>query len=282
MARKNIFELVSKNTTFEDDLRRLNALIFSEKCIQHYKVYNYSISEFVNKYLFYSWGQRQHCVDLEDFLKTLKYNELYEKSLKQDFNSAVCVLELYYNLWNLVFRHILKSNDTKHYESFNFTNDLLRDCLSEINYTYHLFDEDTILLIEDKPEVTATAEIVDDDLALDVIKYNHHSLCGDIETKKSILLRLGSELEPKRKELKAINQQLEDNIFYMLNNLNLRHNNRSKKDKNYKEYVAKMRKSKLEQWYDELYQDILLALLLLDDQERQVRFSELRNKINGE
>ena len=280
MARKNIFELVSTNTTFEDDLRRLKTLIFSEECIQCYGIYKYSISEFVDKYLFSSWEQRQHCVDLDDFLKTLKYNELYEKALKQDFDSSVCVLELYYNLWNLVFQYILKSDDTKHYESFNFVNNLLRDCLSAINYTYHFFGEDTILLVEDKPEITAVAEIVDDDLALDIIRYNHHSLAGDIESKKSILLRLGSELEPKRKELKVINKQLEDNIFYMLNNLNLRHNNRSKKDKNYKEYVAKMKKSKLEDWYDELYQEILLAMLLLDDKNRQIKISGLKDKIN--
>ena len=55
----------------------------------------------------------------------------------------------------------------------------------------------------------------------------------------------------------------------MLNNLNIRHNNRSKKDKSkYKEYVAKMSKVRLEKWYDELYQMMLLAILLLDNADR--------------
>ena len=63
------------------------------------------------------------------------------------------------------------------------------------------------------------------------------------ELKKQILLALGSELEPKRRELEKRNKQLSEDIFFMLNNLNLRHNNRSKKDKNYKAYVANMQKT---------------------------------------
>ena len=68
----------------------------------------------------------------------------------------------------------------------------------------------------------------------------------------------------------------------MLNNLNIRHNNRSKKDKSkYKEYVANMSKTRLEKWYDELYQMMLLAFLLLDNIERKKKVSELKSKIIG-
>ena len=66
----------------------------------------------------------------------------------------------------------------------------------------------------------------------------------------------------------------------MLNNLNVRHNNKNKGDKNYKEYVAKMRKDRLEKWYDELYQMILLAFLLMDNTKRTDRVKELKVKIN--
>ena len=96
------------------------------------------------------------------------------------------------------------------------------------------------------------------------------------------MLSLGSELEPKRKELQLLDKQLSEDIFFMLNNLNIRHNNRSKKDKSkYKEYVANMSKTRLEKWYDELYQMMLLAFLLLDNIERKKKVSELKSKIIG-
>lgn len=42
-----------------------------------------------------------------------------------------------------------------------------------------------------------------------------------------------------------------------------------------------MRLSTLEKWYDELYQMILLALLLLDNTDRTNKIKELKTKING-
>ena len=80
--------------------------------------------------------------------------------------------------------------------------------------------------------------------------------------------------------MRSINAVLESDIFFMLNNFNIRHNNKNKGDKNYKEYVAKMRKDRLEKWYDELYQMILLAFLLMDNTKRTDRVKELKVKIN--
>lgn len=138
------------------------------------------------------------------------------------------------------------------------------------------------MIVEDKPEVTAAAEIMPTPtLAVDVVRYKHRTLRGEIELKKEILLAMGAELEAKRKKLHAINASLENDIFFMLNNLNIRHNNKSKGDKNYKEYVAKMRKDRLEKWYDELYQMILLAFLLMDNGKRSEKIKELKGKINA-
>lgn len=64
--------------------------------------------------------------------------------------------------------------------------------------------------------------------------------------------------------------------------MNIRHNNRSKREPaKYKDYVAKMKDDRLEKWYDELYQMILLAFLLLDNVSRQKSVAELKSKIGG-
>ena len=65
----------------------------------------------------------------------------------------------------------------------------------------------------------------------------------------------------------------------MLNNLNLRHNNRKKGDKNYKATVATMKKATLENWYDELYQLMLTAYTLLDNKERMKKIAMLKQEI---
>ena len=83
-------------------------------------------------------------------------------------------------------------------------------------------------------------------------------------------------MEPKRNQIAAIDKALEDGIFYILNNLNLRHNNKTEGDKHYKQAVAEMDSATLENWYDELYQMMLLAYLQLDQVDRNTKVKALK------
>ena len=151
------------------------------------------------------------------------------------------------------------------------------DCLMQYNYKGEYFrDLEQLIVIEDKPEATAVAEIVAKETAHKVLRYNHYMLKGDLEAKKEILLAIGADLEPKRGQIKVIDKDLEDGIFYILNNFHLRHNNKAVGDKRYKQAVAEMDENILEYWYDELYQMMLLAYLQLDQMERTAKIKEIK------
>lgn len=137
-----------------------------------------------------------------------------------------------------------------------------------------------VIFVEKNPAAISVSEIVSDDLSYKVIEYNHHSMRGDIASKREILIRLGSLLEPQRAELKRINKSLEADIFYGLNNFNIRHNNIDENDRSrYKARIADMQDLDLEALYDDLYQMILLAFLEMDNVERNKRFSETKELI---
>ena len=87
---------------------------------------------------------------------------------------------------------------------------------------------------------------------------------------------MADQLEPRRVELAAINKELANTVFFMFNNMNIRHNNSTEGDKNYREVVAKMTQDELEGWYDETYQMCLLAFLELDNVERTKKVSQLK------
>ena len=282
MARKNIFEILTENENIGTDAERIDRLFDSEKTIILDAI-DYKMRNYVDYFCFDDWKNKGHCIDLDDFLETIQYDRVFYNAKNGDVNCFLTLIEIIFNFWEMVNKKIEEENSqVEYYTYFSHLYDIMTECLSKLNHkAVYIEKEEKVLVIEDNPEVTAVAEIMDDNLAYDVIRYNHHSLKGEIELKKAILLKLSNELEPKRKELKALNSKLEDDIFYMFNNLNIRHNNRSKKDKNYKEYVAKMKKDRLEKWYDELYQMILLAFLLLDNKDRAAEVKELRNKVNG-
>lgn len=277
--RKSIFDIASASINMANEVGRIVTMSTKEKVLWYSS--DYSLVEFVNKFCFREWQYRDHFIDLNDFINAIDYKAIRKAAEGGDVDSFMILIEFTYNMWLLAYNHLTGENSSSKWQNnFYHLRDVMLDNLEQYNHTAFI-DDDRVLVIEDKPEVTAAAEIVEEHLALDIIRYNHRSLQGEIELKKAILFSLGSELEPKRKDLQALNRQLSENIFYALNNLNIRHNNRSKKDKNYKEYVAKMRKDRLEKWYDELYQMMLLAFLLLDNVDRAQRIKDLKVKVAG-
>lgn len=49
--------------------------------------------------------------------------------------------------------------------------------------------------------------------------------------KKEILLQLANKYEGMKSNIKGLNRKLDDDIGFMLNNINIRHNNKSGKSK---------------------------------------------------
>lgn len=138
--------------------------------------------------------------------------------------------------------------------------------------------------MEKSPAAISVSEsqMMPETLSYQILEYNHHSLKGDIESKKQIIVQIANVLEPKREELKKINSSLESDIFFAFNNMNLRHNNVDPNDTGkYKEVIFKMSSGDLEYWYDEIYQMCLLSVLELEQAERRIKFGELKKAIKG-
>lgn len=146
------------------------------------------------------------------------------------------------------------------------------------------FQDNFTIFVEKSPEAIAVSEskFIPDNLSYKLISYNHHSMRGQLDAKKATLLQLANLIESKRQELKRISPALEDDLFYIFNNLNLRHNNiDSHFPKYYKSVVAKMTKDELESWYDECYQMCLLTFLEMEQAERKQRFNGLKSSIES-
>lgn len=285
MARRNIFELLreKENTSLSDNIRRIRNL-YSQKYYfaEQINGAGYTLRELVDEFAFDDWKARGRCIDIDDFLQAIDFSSIQAGSQHglEDFLSEI---EVIYNLWHVAVKYVDgHPNEFVYYDTAYELKNLMDACLSDFNQRA-FYDEDSeqLIVAEDKPEVTAVAEIVEPQAALEIIRYNHRTLQGDVEAKKRILLTMGAALEPKRDALKGINRPLESGIFFMLNNLNLRHNNCTEGDRNYKQAVSAMSTEELEHWYDELYQMILLANLEMDNASRMRDVDNLKNTISG-
>lgn len=281
MARNNIFELMANNFDQMREISRIDRLFRSERFYTLGKRSVITVFEFVENNCFAAWKNRGHCIDIEDFMDTVQYTDTLRFSTS-DINCFFTFIEIVYNCWWLAFRNgfptLIDPDDEHIFKLLCITMD---DCLSHFNHKAVYFeDKEQLIVVEDKPEVTAVAEILEPDLAYTVLQYNHYLLKGDLTAKKNILIAIGADLEPKRKQIIAADPSLDD-IFFLLNNLNIRHNNCTVGDKNYKKAVADFDEVTLENWYDELYQMMLLAYLKLDHEHRKNKIKLLKTQISG-
>ena len=279
MARKNIFEIVADIFDISMELDRMYRL-FEKRGTVYFEFRVYTLRDYIKNEGFSSWRNRGRCVDMNDFLSLLDFDKLW-RTAETNPQDLFTLIEILYNFWYIASnRTHSQYNQDQYGRDFALLKKIMDDCLAQYNHKGEYFwDREQLIVIEDKPEATAVAEIVDDETSYKVLRYNHYMLKGDLQAKKDILLALGADLEPKRKQLQAIDKDLEDGIFYILNNLNLRHNNKCEGDKNYRQPVADMDAVVLENWYDELYQMMLLAYLQLDQIDRNSRVKALKQTV---
>lgn len=278
MARSSIFEKLASSWNISKEIERIQELIFERETVKAFNQTRMTIARTVEYYLFDDWSKRGHCLDFDDFLDDMDYENLIKKA-KTDIESQLDFLELCYNILYLVELVIAEQPfDFTPIDDYNLTKAIIDDCLARLNHKAY-FNEaaSTVLVIERDATVTAVVEIEEvPEISLDIIQYNHHALKGDISKKKSILLKLGNQLDGSRKILTNIDKSLCSDIFTLLNNLNIRHNNVTPETKDYQKVVETMHPEELEEWYDELYQMVLLAKLELNNVERSKKVAALK------
>ena len=275
MRKKFTDVLKSAQIDFRDEYIRLyrlfNGLIVWDENWEN----KGTVYDFCRKYfLAFPLSLRGTCVSLKDF------NNVYRFDFPSNPNCVtiddlISLCEYTYNLAYGLKGNCSLVTDEIHYEFCAFYKNQVDFLVEKLGYISNVSGGITDF-VPKNPAAIAVAEIIDEDLAYDVIEYNHHSMRGNLLAKKTTLLRFANLLEPQRSILETINKKLSVNIFFMFNNLDLRHNNSTSGDKNYQQYTEQMTKEDLEAWYDELYQMCLLAFLEIDNIERAEKVDVLK------
>lgn len=218
---------------------------------------------------------RGTCLDLEEFDKQFGFHFVKQP---QDFN-----IEYLVSFCEYVYNFILHFQDRFFFGGINkhFYMQHINRVIEAIGYMQSSEDGLVIFVPKDSVAIAVSElERIPENISYKIIAYNHHSM--DIERKKQTLLLLANLLEPHEKKLNQIDSPLKKDLFYALNNFNIRHNNVDPADKgNYKKVVAEMSQEELERWYDKTYQMCLMAFMRLDHADGRAEFNELQARIEA-
>lgn len=121
------------------------------------------------------------------------------------------------------------------------------------------------IIVAKNNETTLAAQLVDENMAYEIMEYNHFAIKGDLDGKQKILNIIATYIEPilNSHTLKDNGyDQLEKDVGFILNNFHIRHNNKEGTKAN--DYIATIIPDDLEEWYDKAYQLAISAIIMVN------------------
>ena len=222
---------------------------------------------------------RDTCVSLKDFDEYYGFH--FEPNPKDfDLDYLINFCEYSYNLVMFIPDAACSFNDSGINNKYRYLRQI-SSVLEKVTYEIYKNDEGISIIVPQNTVANNVSEMISPNFSYKVIEYNHHSMKGDLERKQATLKLLADQLEARKDELNSINSSLKSGLFFLFNNINIRHNNVDPKSNSYKKAVADMTDDELEEWYDRTYDMCLYAFMTLDQSDHNAIVKALKAKIDN-
>ncbi|GMO38239.1 MAG: hypothetical protein Ta2B_17950 [Termitinemataceae bacterium] len=274
---KTIFDILESSIDIDREIKTIWDLFNSctitvvdpYKLSDKEKYTQYTICEYVNKYSFSDWKMRNTCISCEDMAERLGIKNIIPAKECKSEEKIIIRLEYIVNVVSRCIYAVKKESKHEHSQEFDILYDNTQKLIEQLSYTIIQIEEnEKYILVKKNAFAEYAASIVDDQNAKKILNYNHYSYKGNTEEKRSVLLSLSNIIEHREEELIRIDRKIRNNLFFLLNNLNIRHNN--------EDQIKVLSSNELENWYDDTYRLELLSLALLDNVERNGRIVDLK------
>lgn len=273
MARKNFFEKLEREINLQREYEKIESLVIQSEAFG-----KASIEDDIERY-FKNWKHKANYLSFYEIREQLGFRYGFEGMILELYGSIDNIND-FFDYCEMIVNMIYIIPQGKRLNHENNINEIKRLVNYDLNLINHEFRkiDDKYIIVQKDAAVSEVVEIIEHDLANSVFEYNHYVLKGDLEKKKNILIKIANSLEPKKDEIKKIQYHLYKDYFYLINNMDIRHNNCDSSDeKNYNEYFDMLSIEEKEGWYDEIYQMSLLIYLLLENKERASRVTFIKN-----
>lgn len=274
--RESIFEKLVKEYDINAEASKLRKLFEEDGTVlmQRERWETYSLKEFIDKYLFSNWKYRGTCINMQELEHKLDLT-LIGLWGRTSLDELLSYMELLKNMISLLYKAEL--NVEIRMDKVDVLNSNLHILVNNFGMEFYAEDvEKNIIIYKREGVFTVADEIKDSVVSRNIIKYNHYLLKGKIEEKRSILVGIANEYEAIEKQLKSTEYKaLCEDLSYLLNSLNIRHNNVD--GKNRKEYICKLSNDEMEELYDMTYEIFLNAIMAKKYLRYKTKVRELKS-----
>ena len=277
MARKNIFQLVEENYDIQTEIRKINSLFFKE----HYFEVGYeslSLYKFLKRVLFDDWKYRGTCITLDEYINRAEAN--IEDRLDNDEDTIINNLEVMENFIKLYFDNsdiLFAQHNVKYYTNFEtvFCN-LINTLEKRMGLTKREYKDRIIIYPKNAPLEKVVDLCEDEDVQWELIRYVREDLSLFEKRKSLAYLATNLYIEEDPTEKNEHIKELIKKAGNILNNLHIRHNNKTGKWEN--QALKDLDKADAISLCDMVYNEMLTIVLLREHKEYEKTYAEFNKK----
>lgn len=278
---KHFFERLEREIDFSNEYQKLEKMVIAEN-YSNRAYSHYSINDWIEDH-FRSWEKRRNYISFSEVRSQMGFEFSVVDALEDPyiFRSDVG-MEDYFLYCEMIFNLLQGLQDvemsSKMEEGTTHIMDTIYATTEQVGFELKQIESEWMIVEKN----AAAIEVANLNPGLDsvIIEYNHYLIRGDLDRKQELLKKIADAMEPKRGALNAINKSATDDFFWMVNNMNIRHNNCDATDeKNYFQAFAELPISEKEKWYDRIYDQALMLFILLEYQSRNTEIQQFKKSV---
>ena len=234
MARKNIFQLLDESYDIQSEIRKINSLLCNREYFEDNSFQHFSVVRLISIFLFEDWKYRGTCITVEEYFKRAKATINSNKKTSEDV--IINNLEVIENFLKLVEDNI---NNLRFQYGMDYYTDyktvfipLVKTLEKRMGLTAREY-EDRVVLYPANASLEKVIELCDDvHIQWELIRYVRENLSLSEKRKSLAYLATNLGIEEDKAETNEHIKTLIKSADNILNNLHIRHNNKTGKWEN--------------------------------------------------
>lgn len=279
MARKNIFQLVEENYDVESEILKINHL-FSNKYyfVDNYEDCDYTLENLLKEFLFGEWKYRGTCIDVDEYL--MRANAQIDERELIDEENIINNIEVMENFIKLYFDNGDSLYNKFHIQYYTEFKTVFCELISAVEKRMGLTRreyKDKVILYPKNASLEKVVDLCEDeDVQWELIRYMRDDMSLSEKRKSLAYLATNLYIEDDASEKDEHIKSIVKKAVNVLNNLHIRHNNKTGKWENkVLEYINEKDAMSL---CDMVYNEMLTIILLREHKTYEKIYSEFNKK----
>lgn len=285
MERKTIFQLVEENYNIQNEIRKINKLFYEVKYFQKEIYLDETFEKLLESYLFIDWKYRGTCLTVKGFLNRAKASIDYkDRSFNISEEVIINNLEAMENFIKLYFDNsddLLAKHSIKYYTNFDKVFCTLVNTLEQhIGVVKKKFKDRIILCPKNAPLEQVVNICGEEDVQWELIRYSREKLSLAEKRKSLAYLATNLYIEQDSKETNPTLKETVNQATNVLNNLHIRHNNKTGKWEN-SDLMNSISEKEAKQLCDFVFNKMLMIVLIRENEKYEATYEKF-NKMQKE